>query len=133
MRKFKVAMISAPEERIPAYCIEKIREFADITCKHCGNPEALAAFAKGSDIIWMFGANVALKPEALDQLPTVKALFRSGSGMDALPLDYAKEHGLSTWNTPFPCCFHWHAISSSSIIRSIKENGTVPAIRHTGT
>jgi len=100
MRKFKVAMISAPEERIPAYCIAKIREFADITCKRCGNPEELAAFAKGSDIIWMFGANVALKPEALDQLPTVKALFRSGSGMDALPLDYAKEHGLSTWNTP---------------------------------
>lgn len=100
MRKYKVAMISAAEERIPGYCIAKIRRFADISCRRCETPAELAAFAQDADIIWMFGANVALKPEALDRLPTVKALFRSGSGMDALPLDYAKAHRLSTWNTP---------------------------------
>jgi len=100
MRKFKIAMISAAEERIPAYCIADIRQFADIICGRCENPAELVKFAQDSDIIWMFGANVALKPEALDKLSSVKALFRSGSGMDALPMDYAKAHGLSTWNTP---------------------------------
>ena len=100
MRKFKIAMISAAEERVPKYCMDQIRTFADIRCAACPDPETLAVFARDCDIIWMFGPNVALKPEALDKLPSVKALFRSGSGMDALPLDYAGTHHLSLWNTP---------------------------------
>ncbi len=51
MRRHKVAMISAAENSIPAYCIARIREFADITCKHCENPAELAAFAKDKVIL----------------------------------------------------------------------------------
>ena len=100
MRKFKIAMLSASEERIPAYCIEKIRTFADIICKRCENPAELVEFASDCDLLWMFAANVAVKEEALEKMPKAKALFRSGSGLDALPLEYAKQHNLSVWNTP---------------------------------
>ncbi|MBR1967278.1 MAG: hypothetical protein IKA22_11790 [Lentisphaeria bacterium] len=100
MSEFKIAMISAAEERIPAYCIEEIRTFADIKCKRCENPAELVDFASDCDILWMFGANIALKEEALDKMPEAKALFRSGSGLDALPLEYAEKHNLSVFNTP---------------------------------
>jgi D-3-phosphoglycerate dehydrogenase len=33
-------------------------------------------------------------------MPGVKALLRSGSGLDALPCDWAKEHGVGVYNTP---------------------------------
>jgi len=100
MAKFKIAMISADEVRLPASCVENIRCFADLICGRCEDPGELVKFAGDCDILWMFGANVALRPEALDKLPQVKALFRSGSGLDALPLDYAKTHGLGVYNTP---------------------------------
>jgi phosphoglycerate dehydrogenase-like enzyme len=41
-----------------------------------------------------------LKPEALAQMPNVKALLRSGSGLDALPCEWAKQHGVDVYNTP---------------------------------
>ena len=100
MRRYKIAHITSNEDRIPAYCVENIRQFADIKFAECANEAQLVEFAKDCDIIWMYGPNVALKDKALDQLPKVKALFRSGSGLDALPLDYAKEHNLSVWNSP---------------------------------
>ena len=100
MRKYNIAMLSAAEERIPAYCMAEIRKFADIKCRRCESPAELVEFASDCDILWMFAANVALKEEALEKMPRAKALFRSGSGLDALPLKYAKEHDLSVWNTP---------------------------------
>ena len=100
MPRYKIAHITSLEDRIPAYCVENIRKFADIKFAECANESQLVEFAADCDIIWMYGPNIALKEAALDKLPNVKALFRSGSGLDALPVDYAKEHNLSVWNSP---------------------------------
>ena len=89
-----VAMISQPEEKIPFDIPARLRrEGVDIICKRCENREALVDFAADADIIWLFGANIA-------QLPKCKALFRSGSGMDALPCEEAKKRGVLLFNTP---------------------------------
>ena len=96
-----VAMISQPEEKIPFDIPARLRrEGVDIICKRCENREALVDFAADADIIWLFGANIALDAEALRQLPKCKALFRSGSGMDALPCEEAKKRGVLLFNTP---------------------------------
>ena len=97
---FKIAMVSAGEERFPASCISRIREVAIINCQRCNNPEELVAFASDADIIWMFGANVAVKPEALVKLPKCRAILRSGSGLDALPLEFCKQNNIGVYNTP---------------------------------
>ena len=97
---FKIAMVSAGEERFPASCISRIREVAVINCQRCNDPEELVKFASDADIIWMFGANVAVKPEALIKLPKCRAILRSGSGVDALPLEFCKEHNIGVYNTP---------------------------------
>ena len=96
----KIAMVSAGEERFPASCISRIREVARINCQRCNDPDELVKFAANADVIWMFGANVAVKPEALIKLPKCRAILRSGSGLDALPLAFCKEHNIGVYNTP---------------------------------
>ena len=96
----KIAMVSAGEERFPASCISRIREVARINCQRCNDPDELVKFAADADVIWMFGANVAVKPEALIKLPKCRAILRSGSGLDALPLAFCKEHNIGVYNTP---------------------------------
>jgi D-3-phosphoglycerate dehydrogenase len=77
-----------------------------------------------AEVLWMFGPNLCLKPEALDSMPNVKALFRSGSGLDALPLDWAKSHGVGVYNTPESIaeCVAEHAVALLiSFIRQIPQ------------
>ncbi len=94
-------MISQPEEKIPFDIPARLRkEGIEIICKRCENREALVEFAADADLIWLFGANIALDAEALRQLPKCKALFRSGSGMDALPCAEAEKRGVKLFNTP---------------------------------
>lgn len=94
-------MISQPEEKIPFDIPARLRrEGIDIICKRCENRDALVEFAADAEIIWLFGANIALDAEALKRLPKCKALFRSGSGMDALPCEEAKKRNVLLFNTP---------------------------------
>ena len=87
-------------ERLPAGTAEAISEFADFKAKRCETPQELVETFPDAEVLWMFGPNLCLKPEALDVMPGVKALMRSGSGLDALPVDWAKEHGVGVYNTP---------------------------------
>ena len=95
------AMITANEDGIPAETLADIRKAGiEIHCKKCLTEDELVDFAKDADVLWMFGPNLALTPEALERLPKCKAMFRSGSGVDALPLAKAKELGVAVCNTP---------------------------------
>lgn len=93
-------MVTAGEERFPAGTIGAIREFADIKCKRCTSPGEVLQEFPDAEICWMFGPNICLKPEVLEKMTKLKALLRSGSGLDALPCDWAKEHGVGVFNTP---------------------------------
>ena len=96
----KVVLVTAGEGRLPAGIAEKIKAFCDFRAKRCETPDELLKTFPDAEVLWMFGPNLCLKPEALDKMPGVKALFRSGSGLDALPLDWAKAHGVGVYNTP---------------------------------
>ena len=96
----KVRLVTAGVERLPAGTAEQLRTFCDFEAKRCETPEALLATFPDAEVLWMFGPNLCLKPEALEKMPNVKALFRSGSGLDALPCAWAKAHGIGVYNTP---------------------------------
>lgn len=100
LMKMKIAMVTAAADRFPVGTIEAIRTFAEIECRRCETPMDLLDNFREVDICWMFGPNVCLKPEVLAQMPNLKALLRSGSGLDALPCDWAKAHGVGVYNTP---------------------------------
>jgi len=120
----KVRLVTSGEERLPAGTAEELRKFCDFQAKRCETPEALLATFPDAEVLWMFGPNLCLKPEALEKMPHVKALFRSGSGLDALPCAWAKEHGIGVFNTPESIaeCVAEHAVALLiSYIRQIPQ------------
>ena len=112
-RKIKVRLVTAGTERLPEGTAEAISEFADFGAKRCETPEELLETFPDAEVLWMFGPNLCLKPESLDRMSGVKALMRSGSGLDALPVDWAKAHGVGVFNTPESIaeCVAEHAVA----------------------
>ncbi len=73
----------------------------------------MVEFAADAELVWMFGPNRGLTGDALRRLPKCRAIFRSGSGVDALPCAVAKELGVAVLNTPESIseCVAEHAVS----------------------
>ena len=97
----KVVLISGGEDAVPAEYLQQIRDAGiELACRKCEGEAAVLEFSKDADLVWMFGPNRGLTGAVLRQLPRCKAIFRSGSGLDALPCAEAKELGIDVLNTP---------------------------------
>ena len=97
----KVVLISGGEDAVPAEYLRQIRDAGiELACRKCEGEAAVLEFSKDADLVWMFGPNRGLTGAVLRQLPRCKAIFRSGSGLDALPCAEAKELGIDVLNTP---------------------------------
>lgn len=96
-----VAMISRQEDGLPAWVAAGVRALGlDLRCRQCRSEEELLSFAQGAQIVWLTGSNPCLNNRSLALLPACQALFRSGSGLDSLPLEKAAELSISVHNTP---------------------------------
>ena len=110
----KAVLISGNENAVPAEYLKRIRDAGiELACRDCKTPDEVVAFAQDADLVWMFGPNRVLTGDALRRLPQCKAIFRSGSGIDALPCDVAGELGVAVLNTPESIseCVAEHAVS----------------------
>ena len=110
----KAVLISGNEDAVPAEYLQRIRDAGiELECRNCRNPDEVVDFAKDADLVWMFGSNCLLSGDALRRLPKCRAIFRSGSGIDALPCDVARELGVAVLNTPESIseCVAEHAVS----------------------
>lgn len=98
----KTALISADEPgQVPQIHLDTIRSIGmELVCRNCTTREELIELAADADILWMFGVCKPLTAEVLDQLPKCRAIFRSGSGVDALPWQRATEKGIAICNSP---------------------------------
>ena len=97
----KTVLITGNENAVPAQYLKPIRAAGiELACKKCTSPEEVEEFAQDADLVWMFGANPGLTAEVLKRLPKCKGIFRSGSGLDALPVAAAEELGIEVMNTP---------------------------------
>lgn len=96
-----VAMISRNPEDLPAWVKQGVADAGiALKCQACPDTETLIAFAGDADVLWFTGPNLCLTAAALPRLPKCRAIFRSGSGLDSIPLAAAKAHGISVENTP---------------------------------
>ena len=96
------AFVTHEADAIPQPIRERIAANGiTLKCHDCGkDPQELLDFAKDAQVIWFWGDEVRVTPEMLDFLPNCQALFRSGSGVDSLPCERAKELGIAICNTP---------------------------------
>ncbi len=121
----KTAMITAEANELRPETIQGIRDAGiELICKKCMTEAELIDFAADADVLWMFGPNLALTADALEKLPECKAIFRSGSGIDALPCAKAVELGIAVCNTPDSIseCVAEHAVSLLfALIRQIPQ------------
>ena len=97
----KTVLITGDENSVPAKYLNRIRAAGiELACRKCKSPEEVEAFSQDADLVWMFGPNPGLTGDVLKRLPKCKGIFRSGSGLDALPCAAAKELGIEVMNTP---------------------------------
>ena len=97
----KTVLITGDENAVPAEYLNRIRAAGiELACRKCKSPEEVEAFSQDADLVWMFGPNPGLTGDVLKRLPKCKGIFRSGSGIDALPVAAAKELGIEVMNTP---------------------------------
>ena len=97
----KTVLITGDENAVPAEYLNRIRAAGiELACRKCKSPEEVEAFSQDAELVWMFGPNPGLTGDVLKRLPKCKGIFRSGSGLDALPCAAAKELGIEVMNTP---------------------------------
>lgn len=121
----KAVLISGDETAVPSEYLQQIRDAGiELACRKCEGEAAVAEFAADAELIWMFGPNRGLTGAVLRQLPRCRAIFRSGSGLDALPCAEARELGIAVLNTPESIaeCVAEHAVSLLfALIRQIPQ------------
>ena len=121
----KTVLITGEENAVPAEYLDQIRAAGiELACRKCKSPEEVEAFSQDADLVWMFGPNPGLTGDVLKRLPKCKGIFRSGSGLDALPCAEAKALGIAVLNTPESIaeCVAEHAVSLLfALIRQIPQ------------
>ena len=96
-----VAMISRDPGELPAWVEQEIAAAGlTLRCRRCPDPASLVAFAADAEVLWFCGPNPCITPAALDRLPACRHIFRSGSGLDAVPVEAARARGIGVHNTP---------------------------------
>ena len=98
---FNVSLVTKHPEELPAWVAAAAeKEGIVLTVRYCSTAEELLDSAAGADVIWTVGRNTCVTAEILPSLPRCKAIMRSGSGLDDLPVEAARARGLTVTNTP---------------------------------
>ena len=72
----------------------------DLRVRQCTTQDELSEHARDAEIVWLFGGSRLLHGGTLAKLPNCRAIVRTGSGTDNVPVDEATERGIVVANTP---------------------------------
>jgi len=100
---FKVALvhIDEPNPLIPDWVRHQLeRQHVDLSFQQCSVSLEVSALAADADVVWVFGGSELITPETLADLKRCRAIIRTGSGTDNIPVDEATERGILVVNTP---------------------------------
>jgi D-3-phosphoglycerate dehydrogenase len=96
----KVALVDFDGQPVPNWIGPRLDlEGIDLAAHDCKTRSDLATHAGDADIVWLFGGSRILN-DNLDAVPKCRAIVRTGSGTDNVPVDEATVRGIVVANTP---------------------------------
>ena len=111
------------------------REGIALVVHDCRTREDLAAHASDADVVWLFGGSRVLHGGNLAAVPRCRAILRTGSGTDNVPVDEATRRQIVVANTPAAISdgVSDHLIALLfAVIRRVAPNSTAPSAKAAG-
>ena len=101
MASFKTALVGYEEQTIPDWVYDDLAKAGiALAVQECTTTEELRALAGDADLVWLFGGSRIVTADNIDVLERCRAILRTGSGTDNVPVDAATERGIVVANTP---------------------------------
>lgn len=105
-KSVRVALVDLDGQATPDWVAPRLQQAGiDLAIRQCNSRADLAQYAGDAEIVWLFGGHRVLQG-ALDVLPRCRAIVRTGSGTDNVPVEEATARGIVVANTP-------HALSDA--------------------
>jgi D-3-phosphoglycerate dehydrogenase len=100
-RRPKVALVDLDGQTVPDWVGPSLeREGIELVVHDCRTPAELATHAHDADVVWLFGGSRVLFGGGLAAVPHCRAILRTGSGTDNVPLEEATRRRIVVANTP---------------------------------
>lgn len=101
MKTFKAVIVSDDFEDLPDWVANDIQDSGiEFNAKKCRSTDEFLTSAKDADFVWTRGRNEVITEESLPALKNCRAIMRSGSGLDGIPVEAARKLGIKVLNTP---------------------------------
>jgi D-3-phosphoglycerate dehydrogenase len=101
MRPFKIALVANDLPPTPVWVGERLQEQGiDLIERACAVPHEVVDFAGDADVVWLMGGSRVITPEILPLLKKCRAILRTGTGTDNVPVIVATRLGIVVANTP---------------------------------
>ena len=97
----KVALVDLDGQAVPEWVVPGLQcEGVELLIRQCNSSAELAEHAKDAEIVWLFGGSRVLHGGSLEVLSQCRAIVRTGSGTDNVPVEEATARGIVVANTP---------------------------------
>ena len=99
--RVKVALVDLDGQTVPDWVREHMdREGIELVIHECRTRADLAAHAGDAEVVWLFGGSRVLLDGNLAAVPRCRAILRTGSGTDNVPVEEATRRRIVVANTP---------------------------------
>jgi D-3-phosphoglycerate dehydrogenase len=101
MRRFKVVMVANDMPPTPDWVRGQLDQQGVELLEHgCATPAEVERAAGEADVVWVMGGSCVVTAEALPRLRRCRAILRTGTGTDNIPVDAATRRGIVVAHTP---------------------------------
>ncbi len=99
--RVRAALVDLDGQTVPEWVRQRLeREGIELVIHDCTTRAELAIHAEDADVVWLFGGSRVLQGGNLGAVPRCRAILRTGSGLDNVPLEEAARRGIVVANTP---------------------------------
>jgi phosphoglycerate dehydrogenase-like enzyme len=99
--RLKVALVDLDGQTVPDWVRASLDpEGIELVVHDCATGAELAAHAGDADVVWLFGGSRVLLGGNLAAVPRCRAILRTGSGTDNVPVEEATRRRILVANTP---------------------------------